>query len=324
MSRTLVAVACAAFALAQGETGAQVARVEYHPFNSITLTDAELLTGKEGKLVTLAGELRVPRPGSDRLAAVILLHGGSGVGGAGWMIDEWSRELNSIGVATFAVDSLSGRGLATAVGETTRFGRLAMMVDAYRALELLAKHARIDPNRIAVMGFSRGGNAALYASLKRFQKIYGPAGNVQFAAYIAFYPNCVTTYRADEDVSDKPIRIHHGAADEDSPIARCKAYAERLAKAGRDVRLIEYAGAHHVFDAPFFRKPVVRATARYPRRCQLLEGDQGQIINRETQQPFSMSDACVEQGATLAYDEAASTHARKMIREFVGATLAPR
>ena len=82
MSMTLVAVAFVAMALAQGQTKAQVTRVEYHPFNSITLSDAEFLTGKkEGRPVTLAGELRMPRPGNDKLAAVILLHGGNGLGG---------------------------------------------------------------------------------------------------------------------------------------------------------------------------------------------------------------------------------------------------
>jgi hypothetical protein len=50
-------------ALAQGQTKAQVTRIEYHPFNSITLSDAEFLTGKkEGRPVTLAGELRRNSP----------------------------------------------------------------------------------------------------------------------------------------------------------------------------------------------------------------------------------------------------------------------
>jgi dienelactone hydrolase len=308
----VVTAALLGFALAHADAAAQVVRIEYHPFDSITLSDAELLTGKEGRPVTLAGELRIPRAGNDKLPAVILLHGRSGVGGTGWMPDLWVPELNKLGIATFTVDSLSGRGLSTA----SEMGRYFMVVDAYRALDQLAKHRRIDPARIAVMGFSRGAAGALYSSLRRFQKIYGAAG-LQFAAHIPFYPFCSVTLRGDEEVSDRPIRIHHGSADDNTPIAPCKAYIDRLAKAGRDARLIEYPGVHHVFDAPFFKKAVIRADNRYARRCQLIEGDSGEITNRETEKPFSMADACVERGGRLEYDEAASLRARENVREFL-------
>jgi hypothetical protein len=72
----------------------QVARMEIHSFPSMTLTDQEFLTGrKEGKPVTLAGELRLPRPGNDRLPAVVLLHGSGGVGGN---VLDWEQYLNAM------------------------------------------------------------------------------------------------------------------------------------------------------------------------------------------------------------------------------------
>jgi hypothetical protein len=60
------------------------------------------------------------------------------------------------------------------------------------ALELLAKHPRIDARRIGIIGGSRGGVVALYASLKRFQRMYAPPA--QFAVYVALYPPCYVTY----------------------------------------------------------------------------------------------------------------------------------
>ena len=170
---------------------AQVARMEILSFPSMTLTDQQFLTGqKEGKLVTMAGELRLPRPGTDRLPAVVLLHGSGGVSGN---VLDWEQDLNAMGVATFVIDSFTPRGIVNTLNDQSQLGRTTMIVDAYRALDVLSRHPRIDPTRIALMGFSRGGQAALYASLKRFQRLQGIAGQ-EFAAYIAFYPPCNTTF----------------------------------------------------------------------------------------------------------------------------------
>jgi hypothetical protein len=50
------------------------------------------------------------------------------------------------------------------------------------------------------MGFSRGGQAALYAGLDRFNKLWNKSG-VQFAGYIPFYPDCSTRYATDTEVA---------------------------------------------------------------------------------------------------------------------------
>jgi predicted esterase len=77
----------------------------------------------------------------------------------------------------------------------------------------------IDPSRIAEMGFSKGGLVALYASLTRFQRVYGSKG-LEFAAYIPFYAPCNTIYREDELVSDRPIRLFHGTGVFTCPLNR--------------------------------------------------------------------------------------------------------
>jgi hypothetical protein len=75
---------------------AQMARIELDTFQSTTLTDQEFLTGKrEGKPVIIPGELRIPRPGTDRLPAVVLVHGSGGISG---FVDEWAQWLNAMGV----------------------------------------------------------------------------------------------------------------------------------------------------------------------------------------------------------------------------------
>jgi dienelactone hydrolase len=296
---------------------AQVARVEMHPFRSTTLTDQEFLTGqKEGKPVVLAGELRIPRQGTDRLPAVVLVHGSGGVAG---FVDDWVPWLNAMGIATFVFDSFTARGIVNTNNDQAQLGRLAMIVDAYRALELLGKHSRIDPARIAIMGFSRGGQASLYSSVKRFQRTHGPAG-LTFAAHINFYPDCTTVFLNDDDVADKPIRIFHGTMDDYNTVAQCRPYVERLHKAGKDVQLTEYAGAHHVFDWAMLKTPVKLAQAQTTRGCQLEEASQGQIINSVSRQPFTYNDPCVERGTTIAYNAQAHAESQKTVRDFLTAT----
>jgi dienelactone hydrolase len=300
-----------------GSAKAQLARLEVLPIASVTLTDSDFLAGRDGKPVSITGKLLIPKAANTKVPAVILLHGSGGIGGAGGTIDEWSKELNQLRVATFAIDSFAARGIVSTVMDQTQLGRLNMVADAYRALDLLAKDPRIDSSRIAIIGFSRGGQSALYSAMNRFSGTPGPANNLRFAAHVAFYPDCTTTYLGDTDVGDRPIRILHGVRDNWNAIAPCRTYVERLKNARKDIKLIEYPDAHHAFDTPLFRKPVNVKGAPTTRRCQLMESDDHQILNRETQKPFTYRDACVEKDPTVAYKEAANSQARIFIRDFL-------
>jgi dienelactone hydrolase len=295
-------------------------RFEMLPVETITLSTQQFLMGDQsGKPVTLAGELRIPKPGTDKFPAVILLHSVAGVNPA---TEKWAQEISSIGVATFMLDSFGARGIHS-LEDAGKLDDLAMMVDAYRALGVLAEHPRIDANRIAVMGFSMGGVAALYSSNERFRKLYGPP-NAEFVAHIGLYTPCGVTYRDDDKVTGKPIRLFHGVADDLRPIEWCRRYVERLKKSGVDVALAEYPGAYHAYDFFWRKEPLKVPQASSERNCRLAEGDAGQILNSKTGKPFNNSDPCIEKGATLAaYDEAATVATTKAVKEFLVTTLQP-
>jgi predicted esterase len=267
------------------------ARVELHAIPSLTLSDEEFLKGRGGKPVTVAGELRVApghrqaarrdpgawlerhRPGHRALDPRAERHGD---------LDLRDRRLHR-------------RGLVTVGSDQAKLGRLNLALDAYRALAILAKHPRVDPNRIALMGFSRGGQAALYASVKRFDKLWNKSG-AHFAAHVAFYPDCMTTYQADIELMPVPVRIYHGIADDYNPVRALPRLREAapLPRAGR--------GAHRVRPgAPRVRQPARGAPSprrrRTRRRCASAASartQRGLLINTQTKQRFSYTDACVE------------------------------
>jgi dienelactone hydrolase len=314
---------CTAIWLAGVEANAQsmprdvAARVELYAIPSLTISDQQFLSGDaNGKPVTVAGEFRIAQ-GTGRLPVVVLMHGSSGVGAS---IEPWVHHFNAMGISTFVIDGFSGRGL-TAVGPNQALlGRLNFILDIYRSLDILAKHPRVDPDRIALMGFSRGGQAALYASLDRFNKLWNKSG-VQFAGYIPFYPDCSTHYLTDTEVAARPIRIFHGTPDDYNPVASCKAFVARLQDAHRDVVLTEYPDSQHAFDAGLLgvSNVVVSANAQTARHCHISEGEGGVLMNADTNAPFNYKDACIELNPHVGGNPATAEQARKAVTEFLQA-----
>jgi hypothetical protein len=45
--------------------------------------------------------------------------------------------------------------------------------------------------------------------------------------------------------------------------------------------------------------------------------ENGVLMNKDTSQPFSFSDACVKRGTTVAYDKEATKLARKEVLKFL-------
>jgi dienelactone hydrolase len=300
---------------AQAADSKQIAaRVELHPIQSLTITDQQFLKGdSNGKAVTVAGELRIAQ-GTGRLPAVVLIHGSGGIGAN---IDVWSKMFNEMGISAFVIDGFTGRGLTSVGADQALLGRLNLILDGYGALDILARHPRVDAARIVLMGFSRGGQAALYASLKRFNKMWNRSG-IEFAAYIPFYPDCATTFASGDEVVDKPIRVFGGKPDDYNPIELCKVYLERLRAAGHDVQIVEYPNASHAFDNPLLDTvPLVAKDNQTVRHCRIKEESPGVLVNVSTGQPFTYKDPCVELNPHVGYDPVATEQATQAVKDFL-------
>lgn len=309
----LAALASLSAAHAQETVASLPSRIDVIPFESLTLSDSAFLKGDKSaaKPVMLAGQLYIAQ-GPGKRPLVVLLHGSFGINAGS---EVWAREFAEMGVSTLLIDSYSGRGLVSTLDDQSQLGFLNMVIDAYRAIGKLKDHPRVDASRIALMGFSRGGQAALNASFERFHGLWNTSG-ADFAAYLPFYGDCKTAFIDDTKVKPAPIRMHHGEIDDYVPAPPCVAYAERLKAAGGDVQITVYKDAYHVFDSPLSpAKPFILAQAQTARQCFMKEQAVGDVVNAKTGQPFTYADPCVERGPHVGYNAQAATAARASVRE---------
>jgi len=194
--------------------------------------------------VKLSGILRVP-DGPGPFPAVVLAHGCSGFGYGDLT---WLALLRQWGYATFAVDSFGPRGLP-GVCSTGAIIPLESVPDVYGALRHLATHPRIDPGRLALMGFSHEGIVTSNAATDWATRLHARAGQPRFRAFVAFYPYYNNRY-PERDTITAPLRIHAGALDDWTPAQPCVDWVDELKSKGQDAAITVYPGARHSFDRP--------------------------------------------------------------------------
>ena len=220
-----------------------------------TLTIKDFLEGKKpNRKITIWGTLKFPANAPDKnVPVVVIMHG---MGGINIWEEHWMNTFNSMGLATFMVDSNWARRnckkdnkFKKAIPWCAAINRgMNRIIDGYGALELLSKHPRIDPARIGCLGISLGARGCLYLNVKRFQKMWGTPG-LEYAASVPMYPPCNVIFKEDDEITDTPIRIHIGELDTYLPFDSCVDYGERLRAKGKDVEVKVYPNAHHGFDA---------------------------------------------------------------------------
>jgi dienelactone hydrolase len=209
-----------------------------------------------GQPATLLNGYLLRPTGEGQHPAVIFLHGCGGLFMSGAIEPgerDWARELTHRGYGVLMIDSFGPRNRGQMC--SPRSFDLGLYRnrprDAYGALLFLQSQPFVRPDRIAIIGWSQGGGAALFAigtqSLDRPAQL--PRGD--FRAAVAFYPTSCDEHRQQESWTTAiPLLVLVGAEDVGIPAAPCKVLLDGAAARGAKVEMQIYPGAYHHFDWP--------------------------------------------------------------------------
>jgi dienelactone hydrolase len=146
-------------------------------------------------------------------------------------------------------DSFAARGTTgNALSATPGYLPIGV-ADAYAALRLLSGEARIDAGRIAIIGFSYGGEVAHLTALETLRSALNP-GPGRFAAHVAFYPGGVFGAIAGPGAyTGAPLLMLLGGKDDNLPLTKIESYLSyaRAAGAPAPIETVIYPGAYHAW-----------------------------------------------------------------------------
>jgi acetyl esterase/lipase len=268
LALTLPAVAIPAVAAAQGSGQAsgqrrgQGAAQPQSPSSPVAV-EKDVVFGKGGD-IDLKLDIYRPPAGVQKRMATIHFHGGGFAGGNKESLSERVRPFAALGyVAIAAQYRLSGQA-----------GFPALVHDAKAAIRWTRANAQrlgIDPQRIAVVGYSAGGYHALFtAGTGNKPEFEGTGGNAgvssQVAVCVAYYPAtavpasmlpagadaaatrnaAATTYVA---TGFPPTIVFHGTKDTTIPIVNSQRLVQQLRSADIPTEFHEFEGVPHVFDS---------------------------------------------------------------------------
>jgi dienelactone hydrolase len=262
---TLIAAITGGAGLAQGQV-LEFRSATYADFRQVLVRAAPTATP------TVPATLRFPDQRRDRYPAVVVVHtiGGYQAGNEGWH----AAEFRKAGIATLTYDSFAARGLSQAAVIGARAGPplASAVADAFAALQMLAAHPRIDGSRIAIVGFSFGGEVAHLTAFEPLRAALG-AGRARFAGHVAFYPAGVYGVMAGPGAySGAPILMLLGDRDDNFPVAKVEGYVRYAKAAGHPapIDVVIYPGAYHAWTVPNLGSPRFYSQYGSTRKCPLI------------------------------------------------------
>jgi dienelactone hydrolase len=271
----------------------------------------------DGTRIQLRGVMYKPT-GTSR-GAVVLVHGSGG-----WSDSReghYGRAFSAKGYTVLAIDSFGPRGIGSTVEDQSRVSSFQMTMDAFHARRHLVSLG-LDANRMAIMGFSKGGQVALMAADSTFL----PSEVERFTLAIPFYPGCGI-----RPLSPKPTSTMFmvlGEKDDWTGVKPCQELANDYVRAGGQAQVKVYPGAPHWFDGdPNNLRAIRLSTAENYIDCIVEISPEGHMVyagKKYLQGDVSiLSDlrkSCMKRGATVWTNPTQKQRATEDVLAFLNAS----
>jgi dienelactone hydrolase len=163
-------------------------------------------------------------------------------------IYQWMNAFTQEGYVVLGLDFYAPRGILNNCHPNVRLSDAGGARDVATAYMHLKSLPFVDPERIAVVGYSFGGTVALNAAADPAPPINGERPN--FKAVVAFYPPL--SLGRSKATSRLPWKLHApalvllGGSDTESP--NTPELVKEAAERGSDIELKIYSNAYHSFD----------------------------------------------------------------------------
>jgi len=174
---------------------------------------------------------------------VLVIHEWDGLGD---YVKKRAAQLAELGYVAFAAD-IYGKGVRPKTVEESaaeagkyKADRALLRARALAGLDVLKKNPKVDPHRIAAIGYCFGGTAVL--ELAR--------SGADLSGVVSFHGGLDAPNPDDARNIRCKLLVLHGADDPLSPPDQIAAFENSLRKAGVDWQMILYGGAVHGFTNP--------------------------------------------------------------------------
>ncbi len=199
-----------------------------------------------------------PPPGKSSSPAVVMLHGCAGLFTISGKVRDreraWIDILHSEGWAIILPDSFGSRGYGSLCQTKDRpvTPEKQRPYDAMAALKYLAAHPGVDPDRIALLGWSHDAMTGLH-TIHDGADAAPPPVKPDFRTAVVFYPGCIALTKTYPKYRPRiPTLIQHGALDDWTLAKPCQKLVRKINETGNGppVFIDVYPDAYHNFDHP--------------------------------------------------------------------------